>query len=162
MLLAVAIPSFAAHALDVHWAKGPGVKTVFLLDLSGGTVPVAEAAQGWNQSSGLRFAVVSDCPPEESCVVVERRPLQHNYLGLTRLETSGQHITSAHVALNSNRAMSPAKLLAVTCHELGHVAGLNHSRTGQSCLVSRGSQGQPTRPDGHDIAELEGLYAHSH
>lgn len=160
-LVASGVPGQATHALDVHWAHGQTPKIVYLLDRSEGRIPVNQAAGNWNRTSNFQFIVVADCPVAADCVEVRERPLPRNYLGLTTLDTAGDHITAAKVALNANREMTPGTRLAVTCHELGHVAGLTHRGGVQSCLGS-GDRDRRTQPDRHDFFELEKIYAHSH
>lgn len=160
-LVASGLPGEATHALDVHWVHGQTPKIVYLLDRSEGRIPVHQAAENWNRTPNFQFIVVADCPVAADCVEVRERPLQRNYLGLTTLDTAGDHITAAKVALNANREMTPGTRLAVTCHELGHVAGLNHRGGVQSCLGS-GARDRRMQPDQHDFSELEKIYAHTH
>jgi len=180
----------ADHALGYHWKRTSVAEVVLELgdNVSSLWVPYLGAAAGdWDQSFDLDVSVVPgavtprSCKPKNGRIEVCNAAYGNNgWLGLARLWTTGLHITSASVQLNDTYFIeaygydTPAWRQFVTCQELGHVFGLDHTdedvaNPNQGTCMDYTSQpagggpwGDPnTSPNQHDYEELVRIYAHT-
>lgn len=79
------------------------------------------------------------------------------WAGLTEAAVRGGHILRMRVRLNDAETPMTYRRL-VSCHELGHSAGLGHNSRNSSCM--KPGAGSRPHPDATDYAELDVIYRH--
>lgn len=159
LLVAMAVPATAGHALQQHWVKRGDILTVFLVDHTKGRFPVTQAIHRWNRSPVLHIVKRNECPPNRGCISVYLKGMRQ--LGVTTLyQDRDRHLVGVRVDLTANRPLSGNQRLSLACHELGHAVGLGHRSGGETCMVN--GRRFPLYPDAHDYDDLERQYMHRH
>jgi hypothetical protein len=114
----------------------------------------------WARSARIRVMFVKRCPSRFSCVKVYEGRSSRNQAGWTTLnydrETDDAWYGTVH--LNTRYLTSAATRRKTACHELGHVVGLEHRRSGTTCMRD-GFATLHGHPDGTDDATLRRIYA---
>jgi hypothetical protein len=163
-LLAAGSAAPAAAQVWPHWARGqrPTV-TVYLerrrVSLAGWSYLRAAAAR-WNRSPRIHLVPVGRCPTPIYCVHVVEVNWANGLAGLTVLnhDDRGQAWYGT-LLLNRHHLTSPARWRKTACHELGHVAGLQHRASGRTCMRADGFRTLAATPDAGDYQRLLRIYA---
>ncbi|MEK7134583.1 MAG: hypothetical protein AAB805_01530 [Patescibacteria group bacterium] len=175
----------ASHSWGTyHWARTSNPFTLKLGDNVSGVwdAHMATSSLDWSVSSVLNTTIVPGlttarrCKPTKGRVEVCASTYGKNgWLGLAQIWISGSHITKGLVKMNDtyfNTATynNPNEKLHVMCQEIGHTLGLDHQSTDGSsqdtCMDYFSNTGanatstRSTRPNDHDYAQLETIYAH--
>lgn len=156
-----------------HWADKPGYTRprVCFYDVTGPDWPVGRATVKWNEASGIDSiygsSSSSSCPASSYVVMVGEYKEADNVYGYAFVRPkSGDpdyHLRYAAVYLNNYYRSSSTQARKTTCHELGHVLGLDHRDTSSSCMRPGPAVALSISiyPDSVDFADLKSLYAHS-
>ncbi|MGX6607701.1 matrixin family metalloprotease [Micromonosporaceae bacterium Da 78-11] len=163
--VAGASPAYASHVSGRHWAHdGLSHSQIYFVDHTGSLWPVTTSTYKWNEAKGVDSYYVSSCPSSRlHCVDVREYNADDGNYGVTYLSWSGVHYTSVRVTLNNRNATNATQRRKTTCHELGHVLGLEHRTVSSSCLRSGNAVTLNISlvPDAHDFTALHDLYAHA-
>lgn len=177
-LLAVS-SAYATNINGVHWERhSTTIAQAYMVDHTPSFWPVTDATYNWNNGTN-RVGVYyrwSTCPSSSAhCVHIreyrdgdgsEGARLCGGDFGCTighRPGDSSGHITDGHgnsstVRIWLNRSVnSSSDALQTTCHEVGHVIGLDHRSASSSCMTVAVASGTP---DSHDFSTLNGVYDH--
>lgn len=175
----------ANHAWgSYHWARTSNPFTLRIANNMTGSWPAHfnTAVSDWSQSSVMDLAPYigtanKRCPMVAGTVQVCNGTYgQNGWLGLASINiTGGVHITQGTAKMNDtyfnlSTYNNPNEKLHVVCQEIGHTFGLGHtSEDGSSqntCMDYFSNTGanagstMSTRPNAHDYAQLESIYAH--
>jgi len=113
-----------------------------------------------------------NCRPTSGRVEVCNAKYGNNgWLGLAQIWVSGLHITQGVTKMNdtyfnTSTYNTPAWRQMVMCQEVGHTFGLDHQDENfdndnlNTCMDYTSSPSSNTRPNAHDYAQLESIYAH--
>jgi hypothetical protein len=183
----VAHVALANHAWgNYHWARTTPQFTLKLgsnLSTSAWRARLAQASRDWNAgNSAVLTAVVGGGTNNRSCRMVAGTTQVCNaaygnngWLGLASINVNGTHITQGSAKMNDtyfNLATynNVNEREHVMCQEVAHTFGLDHqSEDGSSlntCMDYFSNTGAyagsslSTRPNAHDFAELNIIYAH--
>lgn len=181
----LAIPAQASHSWGgYHWGRTANPFALKLGDNVTGAwdAHLSTASSDWSASSVLDTNVVAGtvtnrkrCTPTKGRVEVCNTTYGYNgWLGIAGIAVSGGHITSGYVKLNDSYFDSPsyntpAWRLFVTCQEIGHTLGLDHTdeafdnaNQGTCMDYTNTPAGPPSNehPFAHDYEQLETTYAH--
>ena len=195
-VLAVVLPVFfmsvAVDTTDAsnmwekfHWARTQNSFTVTLVDKTSKEwdSPIEEAAENWSLSDVLDIKIVEEkvnknnknktnCDPIEGKIVICNSEFgDTNWLGLSEVWLEGEHITKATIKLNDTyfsqeRFNTEEWRNYITCHEVGHILGLDHVDTDYhnnplgTCLDLVTNPTDSQRPNQDDYDSLELIYAH--
>jgi len=168
-----------------HWARTQDPFTVTLVDKTSKEwdSPVEEAAKDWSLSNVLDIKIVEEkvskndknqknCDPIEGRVVVCNAEFgDNNWLGLSEIWLDGDHITKATIKINDTyfrqeRFNTQEWRNYITCHEMGHILGLDHADSDYSniplgtCLDLVTNPTVSQHPNQGDYDSLELIYAH--
>jgi hypothetical protein len=161
----LAVTALPATALaQPHWYRGEQAQvTVYVERTSVGDTNwsyVKQAGAEWARSSRIEVRFVKRCPSSAYCVKVYQVRLSQNLAGWATLTydlaTNTAWYGSLH--LNTRFLTSDATRRKTTCHELGHIFGLDHRQTGQTCMRD-GFDTLYGHPDAGDYADLRRIYA---
>jgi hypothetical protein len=183
---AVAVVAFQTSSLanhswnGYHWARQANPFTVQL----GDNVSIAwdgyltTAAADWSKSTVIESPVVDgqsnkrNCRPTGGRVEVCNAAYGANgWLGIAQVWVSGSHITQGTVKMNdtyfsTTTYNTPAWRQFVVCQEVGHTFGLDHQDENfnnanlGTCMDYTNDPSTNQKPNQHDYAELESIYAH--
>ena len=100
------------------------------------------------------------CPSRYYCVKVYEGRWSRNQAGWATLNYDPRTNTAWYgsLHLNTRYLTSSAARRKTACHELGHIFGLEHRRTGKTCMRD-GFTTMCGHPDGTDYANLRRIYA---
>lgn len=148
---------------------------IYFVDETGAFWPVTTVTYKWNEAQGVDSFYVTSCPRSGLICphVVEYNgasgspdPTCNTAYGCTTrtlLPGSAKHYGTARVYLNNATVNTATQARKTTCHELGHVLGLEHRVAGfnGSCMTQGAAPPISAYPDTHDFDQLETTYAHS-
>ena len=168
-----------------HWSRAQDSFTVTLVDKTSKewNSPVKGAARDWSLSDVLDIKIIEEkvsknnknknnCNPIEGKVVICNEEFgDTNWLGLAEVWLNGDHITKATIKLNDsyfNQERFDTKEWRnyITCHEIGHVLGLDHvdndynNNSLDTCLDLVTNPEVSQHPNQGDYDSLELIYAH--
>jgi len=166
-----------------HWARTQDPFTVTLVDKTSRQwgSPVKRAANDWSQSEVLDVEITKDktkknkgsieCEPvEEKVVICNGEFGETNWLGLAEVWLDGDRITKATIKLNDtyfkqDRFNTRQWRNYVTCHEVGHILGLDHvdedynNKALGTCLDLVTEPEDSQHPNQEDYDSLKLIYA---
>jgi hypothetical protein len=120
---------------------------------------IKRSATQWAKSRRIKAVFTNRCPQRWYCVKVYEGRWNNGRAGWATLnydpKTNYAWYGSLH--LNNRYLTSPTARRKTTCHELGHIFGLNHRTSGRTCMRD-GFTTMYGIPDGHDYAALERIY----
>jgi hypothetical protein len=123
---------------------------------------VKRAGAQWARSSRIRVVYVKRCPSSYYCVKVYQVRSARNMAGWATLNYDPRTNTAWYgtLHLNTRYLTSAAARRKTACHELGHIFGLDHRRTGRTCMRD-GFATMYGHPDAADFANLRRIYANA-
>ena len=146
-----------------RWStRGQPRPRIFFRDRSTAAWPVGRAVTKWNETSGIDsryFAFSQGCAAGGHCVIIYNAAYgATGWTGMTTrtLNAAGTYIEGAYIQLNETYGGTTAQRWNTACHEIGHVLGLDHNTSTNSCLY--GSRTSVTAPSSQDFALLERYY----
>jgi hypothetical protein len=142
---------------------GRGNPDIYFINHTSSAWQVSTAASYWDRTTGLnvssRTAQVG-CPVSaigHCAKVFDANYGASGWTGQTsRTVNSSNHITSATTKLNDYYRGTAAQHRNTACHEMGHVLGLDHNKSSNSCLYAARTSVQV--PDNNDFSLLEIYY----
>ncbi len=174
LVIATLIPAEASHTGSRHWPKnGLARPQIYFVDHTGPAWPVARSTYKWNEVSGIDSYYETSCPSSGlECVDVYEYTsgnppscdLSGKAFGCYRsgfVSTGSSHMKWAAVYLNETTVAGYDQHRKSSCHELGHVLGLEHRFTNASCMTQGEAPPISLYPDDHDRSSLTSLYNHS-
>ncbi|MFB6618867.1 matrixin family metalloprotease [Streptomyces sp. NPDC085524] len=164
-LVTTAPAAQAGPLLGGHWSRdGTARAQIYFVDHTGSFWPVGSTVSQWNKASGVDSYYVTSCPGSWlHCVDVNEYNTADGNYGVTYYNIgSDGHFTSADVWLNNNTVRNSTQARKTSCHEEGHVLGLDHQFTPSSCMMSGNAvtNGISTYPSQDDLNTLHNLYDH--
>jgi hypothetical protein len=166
-LFLVASPASANHYLGHHWAhNGLAHSQIYFVDHTGVKWPVTTVVYEWNLAQGVDSYYETSCPARNlHCVNVNEYYVNDGLFGYTAFPNgwdSNQHnYEGVYVELNDYTVRTSTQAHKSTCHELGHVLGLDHRFTNASCMTQGAAPPITVYPDQHDFDELDAIYDHA-
>lgn len=176
---ALAAPANADHSWgSYNWARTSNPFTMVVADnvTSSWDAYLDRSISEWSQSSVLDLVETAGtnnpkrCNPTPGRVEVCNASYGRNgWLGLASINiTGGSHITAGTTKLNDTYFVmaqynNPEERAHVMCQEIGHDFGLSHTSedgTSQQTCMDYSQDPNSTRPNAHDYAQLESIYAH--
>jgi predicted Zn-dependent protease len=149
-----------------HWHRGEEAQvTVYVERTQVGPVNwsyVKRAGAEWARSSRIEVLFVKRCPSSYYCVKVYQQRSSRNLAGWATMHYDPKTNTAWYgsLHLNTRYLTSDAARRKTTCHELGHVLGLDHRRAGRTCMRD-GFGTMYGHPDAADFANLRRIYANA-
>lgn len=180
LILVVAVPAFANHAWGTyHWARTSNPFSIKIIDSN---TPdwddnLSAANTDWNQSTVMNNVIEAGsdtsntrkrCPKETGKIRSCNAAYGFNgWLGLASISISGGHISSGTSKMNDSYLASSSynetNRQHVMCQEIGHDFGLGHQDESgadlNTCMDYANALDNP-KPNAHDYAQLETIYAH--
>lgn len=148
-----------------HWSRNGHAKPqIYFVDHSTGAWPVSHLVPVWHQTRGIDSRYRSRvCPsiPGIHCVGVHSGNFGAvDWLGHAVIDVNtadNTFVDGAYVEFNDFHPATPARKRKTVCHELGHILGLGHSSSANSCMVS----GESTvwKPHADDYNLLAAIYS---
>ncbi|MEJ3747793.1 matrixin family metalloprotease [Actinomycetes bacterium KLBMP 9797] len=149
----------------VKWAyKGAVRPTIHFLDRTSAVWPVGRAVTEWNKTSGIdsiRRTPSAGCGSNAHCVeVVSANYGNSGWMGETwrHLNAAQTYHTNVAVYLNDYYHNNETDRWETACHELGHVLGLWHNTSKNSCLYASDGPGVSKYPSASDRALITRFY----
>lgn len=179
-LVAFAVPANANHAWsNYHWARTANPFTIKVID---SMTPdwddnLNAAIADWNASSVMNVTKVAgddSARARKRCAAVRGQVRSCNaaygtngWLGIAQISLSGGHIAQGTAKMNdsylASASYSETNRQHVICQEIGHDWGLDHQDESgadlNTCMDYADALDNP-RPNQHDYAQLESMYAH--
>ena len=161
----LAVAALPATALaQPHWYRGEEAEVTVYLERTKVSDTnwsyIEKAGAEWARSRRIDVRFVKRCPSDYFCVKVSQSRSSSNMAAWTTLnydpETNIAWSGSLH--LNTRYLTSAATRRKTACHELGHVFGLEHRRTGKTCMRD-GFDTMYGHPDALDYTHLRHIYA---
>ena len=166
-VLVAASPASANHYIGHHWAhNGLAHSQIYFVDHTGVKWPVSTVTYKWNQAQGVDSYYETSCPGSNlHCVNVREYNANDGLYGYTAFpngwNASQHNREGVYVELNDHTVTTATQAHKTTCHELGHVLGLDHRSTNASCMTQGAAPPISVYPDSHDFAELQSIYNHA-
>ena len=169
---------------EFHWSKTEKPLTVTIVDKTSSEwgLSIEGAVSDWSLSDVLDVEIAKkrgsgkknaqNCDPIEGRVVICNSEYgDTNWLGITQVWLDGDHITKATIKLNDTyfnqaRFNTSEWRNYVTCHEVGHILGLDHADEDYNnsplgtCLDLVTDPELSQHPDKSDYDSLELIYSH--
>jgi predicted Zn-dependent protease len=164
LLATLALP--AAASAQPHWYRGTKAQvTVYVERTRVGATDwssVKRAGVEWARSSRIRVVFVKRCPSAYYCLKVYEGRSTRPLAGWTTLNYDPKTNTAwyGNIHLNDRYLTNAAARRKTACHELGHAFGLDHRRTGHTCMRD-GFTTMYGHPDHTDYLNLRRVYARS-
>jgi hypothetical protein len=160
----LAVTALPATALaQPHWRQGEESQvTVYVERTQVGATnwsSIERAGAEWSRSRRIEVVFVKRCPSSYDCVKVYQGRWSRSMAGWTTLNYDPKTNTAWYgsLHLNTRYLTSAAARRKTACHELGHVLGLEHRRTGTTCMRD-GFDTMYGHPDAADYAHLRRIY----
>jgi hypothetical protein len=151
----------------IHWGRNnppTAVAQAYMADHTGARWPVSASAVTWNQSAfiGVYWTAPADCPFH--CVHVWADNYGPVWYGRALLAwNSDGHliggVNGTTIQLNKYYSKATTRDRHVTCQEMGHTIGLDHTGPESSSCMNDDVL-NTTTPNGHDWSMLESIYNH--
>jgi hypothetical protein len=161
----LAVTALPATALaQPHWHRGEEAQvTVYVERTRVGATNwsyVKRAGAAWARSSRIQLVFVKRCPSSYYCVKVYQVRSARNQAGWATLNYDPRTNTAWYgtLHLNTRYLTSAAARRKTACHELGHIVGLDHRRTGKTCMRD-GFGTMYGHPDAADYTNRRRIYA---
>ena len=160
----IGVVSLPATALaQPRWYRGSSSQaTVYIERTRVGATNwswVRKTGTEWAKSGRIKVVFTGHCPQRWYCVKVYEGRWNSNRAGWATLNydrrTNYAWYGSLH--LNNRYLTNSAARRKTTCHELGHVFGLEHRRSGRTCMRD-GFTTMYGSPDRQDYANLQRIY----
>jgi hypothetical protein len=142
-----------------HWRRGEEAQvTVYLERTKVGArnwTSIKRSGTEWARSRRIEVVFVKRCPSSSYCVKVYEVRSSRRMAGWATLNYDPNTNTAWYgsLHLNTRYLTSAAARRKTACHELGHVFGLEHRRTGRTCMRD-GFDTMYGHPDTVDYADL--------
>jgi hypothetical protein len=160
----------AGPLIGGHWAHDGNTRSqIYFVDHTGPNMPVASTVYKWNEAHGVDSYYETSCPNSRlHCVPVYEytdtsagAPYGITYISPT--DGAGHFTGSESVYLNDGTITNATQERKSTCHEEGHVLGLDHQFTTTSCMMQGNAvqQGISMYPNADDFNTLHNLYNHA-
>jgi hypothetical protein len=154
----------AAALAQPRWYRGTKPEVTVYVEKTGvgatNWSSIKRAGIRWGYSGRIRVVFVNRCPSRYYCVKVYEVRSSRNMAGWATLNydprTNYAWYGSLH--LNTRYLTSSTARRKTACHELGHIFGLGHRRTGRTCMRD-GFTTMYGYPDATDYANLRRVYA---
>jgi hypothetical protein len=156
----------------IHWANnGYAHPQVYFVDHTGAAWPVDVATYTWNQAQGIDSIYVSgSCPGYSGTHCANMYDANYGatgWAGLTYTPVDSHlNIRDGVVYSKFNDyygvGYTAAEHRQDTCHEQGHVLGLDHNDSTNSCIYYAIISSAPQYPDADDYAVLKSVYSYTH
>jgi hypothetical protein len=117
----------------------------------------------WYRGEETQVTVyVNRCPSSYHCVKVYQVRSARNMAGWATLNYDPRSNTAWYgtLHLNTRYLTTAAARRKTACHELGHIFGLDHRRSGRTCMRD-GFATMYGHPDAADFANLRQIYANA-
>jgi len=147
-----------------RWYRGSASKVTVYLEKTRVSATnwsyVKLAAAEWARSSRIRIGFVTRCPSRFYCVKVYDGRWNKPMAGWATLNADPRtnYAWYGTLHLNNRYLTSSATRRKTACHELGHVVGLDHRRSGRTCMRD-GFGTMYGHPDATDYTNLRKIYA---
>ena len=121
---------------------------------------VKRSGARWARSGRIRVVFVNRCPSKNYCVKVYEVRSTRKQAGWATLnyDPKTNYAWYGSVHLNTRYLTSSSARRKTACHELGHIFGLEHRKTGKTCMRD-GFTTMYGYPDATDYHNLRGIYA---
>ena len=155
----------ARHYIGHHWAHN-GLKNsqIYFVDRTGDKWPVELATYRWNRARNVDSFYQTSCPNRRlHCVDVDEYRTDDGNYGVTYFNgwnRRNHNRRGVRVRLNNATVRTARQARKTTCHELGHVLGLDHRSTNESCMRQGSAPPISRYPDRHDLRQLRAMYRH--
>lgn len=153
-----------------HWDRSSSVAHVKFLDFTESPWPVGTASADWDQANNIDVdwvlaegnpTCLGDCVRVRTRLASEDSLFEPNCAGFAGYWTNGAPDSNNHwrpgneVRFNRSCNSQPASTRrALTCQELGHALGLDHSNATDSCMFRSASIADVT-PGSHQYHMLD-------
>jgi hypothetical protein len=123
---------------------------------------VKRAGAEWARSGRIQIVFVKRCPSRWYCLKVYDGTWRRTMAGWATLnyDPRTNYAWYGSIHLNNRYLTSSATRRKTVCHELGHGLGLEHRRSGRTCMRD-GFGTLHGHPDATDYANLRRIYARS-
>lgn len=177
----LALPVQASHSWSIyHWARQANPLPLEVVDsmTSDWQIELEDSVIDWNLSAVLDMAISSgdeSSKGRKRCTAISGKMRVCNaaygnngWLGLASINLdSNQHITQGTAKMNDSYssywAANPDEKYSVTCQEIGHVFGLDHTSedgSDDNTCMDYSNDTTPDKPNAHDYAQLASIYSH--
>lgn len=157
----------ASHYIGHHWAHdGLAHSQIYFVDHTDAFWPVSTVVYRWNEAVGVDSYYETTCPGSNlHCVNVREYNFNDGLYGETFFpngwDGNEHNYEGVWVRLNDYTVNTSTQAQKSTCHELGHVLGLDHRFTDSSCMEQGAAPPISVYPDSHDFSELQSIYNHA-
>jgi hypothetical protein len=147
-----------------HWRRGEEAQVTVCLERTRvgakNWASIKRAGTEWARSRRIEVVFVKRCPSSYYCVKVYQARSSRRMAGWATLNYDPKTNTAWYgsLHLNTRYLTSAAARRKTACHKLGHVFGLEHRRTGKTCMRD-GFDTMYGHPDATDYANLRRIYA---
>ncbi len=146
-----------ADATPYRWEES----VVYVENHASAKWQVRRAANNLSKGSSLTLRVVGQCPPSSPCIrVYDTYNIPGSTIGRTSSRSSDGHTVDATVYLENKWAQKANRKQrrGLTCHELGHAVGLQHSSRGNTCMKQGAWKKRPAKISKSERRTLDRWY----